>query len=126
MSTDNDIIQANSRHRNIVLIVLAVSTVVAAVLLAYVQPWAQRVAREAEPRSALRTMRILLTAIFLSTVPLAVYIWLFGRRVIGSRQMPPPGALVLKDTKVVRGDRAVTTGWRKSIGLENVLSVIES
>ena len=110
MSPDNNIITANRKHRNIVPIVLAVSAVIAAVLLSYVLPWAQKVAREDEPQVALRTMRILLTIMFLSTVPFAVYILLFGRKVIRSRQMPPPGAIVLRDTKVVTGDSAVATG----------------
>jgi hypothetical protein len=40
----------------------------------------------------------------------AAYLWSLGGRVVSSRQFPPPGHRVVRDTEVVEGESAVVRG----------------
>lgn len=56
---------------------------------------------------------LLLGAGALLVLPLgffAVYLWRLGSRVVASREFPPPGALMLRDTEIVSGNAAVAYG----------------
>ena len=56
---------------------------------------------------------LLLGARALLVMPLAffaLYLWRLGSRVIASREFPPPGALMLRDTEVVGGHAAIAYG----------------
>jgi len=55
---------------------------------------------------------LLLLAVFLVAPPLglAVYLWSLGERVLRTREFPPPGFRVIRDTPVITGEGAVSRG----------------
>jgi hypothetical protein len=64
-----------------------------------------------DPVEAFRRFQWVMFGIGASLVPFAVYIALFAARIIRSRQFPYPGAIVWRDTRIVRGTRALVRGW---------------
>jgi len=58
----------------------------------------------------MRVVRIIIAFIFLSITPFAVYLSRLGRRAVRYRHMPPPGTVILMNTKVLEGDAAVKRG----------------
>lgn len=110
MSDEQKVIRADRRTRRIVLVAWLACVIVGAVLILWVIPAGQAHLEEQEPATALRCIQFLLAVIFLSLVPVAAYLLWFGRRVIRSRQMPPPGTKVIVDTIAIEGDAAETRG----------------
>ncbi len=80
------------------------------VLTVWVIPRGHGHLQEQEPRVVLWVMEAVVAVIFLSVVPLAVYLYWLGRQVVRYRQLPPPGMKVIVDTRVIEGDPAVTRG----------------
>ena len=53
----------------------------------------------------------LLTLImFTPLILFAAYLFVYGRRIVAARRMPPPGYAVVRDTKVVTDSRAIRLG----------------
>jgi hypothetical protein len=104
------VIKADKRIRLLVILSYIISVLILAVLVGWILPWSEGRLKQAEPEVMLRIIRIVIAFIFLSIVPFGLYMCLFGWRVIKHRQMPPPGTKVVVDTKVLKGDKAVTRG----------------
>ena len=104
------IIKEDKKIRMLVILAYIVSVLVLAVSLMWILPWSEGRLEQIEPQIALRIIRIVIAFIFLSIIPFGAYLCLFGWRVIKHRQMPPPGTKVVVDTKVLKGDKAVTRG----------------
>jgi hypothetical protein len=83
---------------------------IGAVLIQWVFPWATRYLLALKPDKSIRILQIAISVIFLSVLPIAWYIWSFGRKVVKSQRMPPQGAKVIKTTKIVEGRSAVVRG----------------
>jgi hypothetical protein len=63
--------------------------------------------------SALRVKLVVLVVPALLLAPLvalAVYLWALGGKVVRTREFPPPGLRVIRDTPIVTGERAVSRG----------------
>ncbi len=104
------VIKADKRARMFFIIAWIVCVCVGAALIRWVLPWGQGRLEKAEPAKALLAIQIAIGFIFLSTIPFSVYLFRLGLRAIRCQQMPPPGTRVIKDTKVLEGDKAVTRG----------------
>jgi hypothetical protein len=77
----------------------------------------------AEPIVILRIVQIIIAFLFLSVLPVAIYLFRLGRGAVRCGLLPPPGMRVLSDMKLIEGDKAVKRGRRMTaIGL--VLIVI--
>ena len=67
-----------------------------------------------EPAETARRARLAIcVAVFVLSAPVivvAVYLWLFGAKVLRAQQFPPPGVRVIRDTPVVSGRGAVIRG----------------
>jgi len=67
-----------------------------------------------DPAETARRARLALSvSILVLSVPaivFAIFLWLFGAKVLRAQQFPPPGFRVVRDTPVVRGAAAVTRG----------------
>ena len=67
-----------------------------------------------DPADTARRARLALSvSILVLSVPgivFAIFLWLFGAKVLRAQQFPPPGFRVVRDTPVVRGPAAVTRG----------------
>jgi hypothetical protein len=48
--------------------------------------------------------------VFLSVVPMAIYLYRFGRRVVRQGRFPPPGTWLIVNTRLIEGERAVRRG----------------
>jgi hypothetical protein len=86
------------------------------VSIGWLLPAVQRVLLEARAMGRIRSRTICLAFLaFLVLLAAAVIvsgvnIFRLGSRAIRSEQFPPPGMAVLRDTRIVRGARAVTLG----------------
>ena len=104
------VIKADKRVRMLVILAWIACICAGLALIRWVLPWGQGQLERAEPAKALRAIQIVNSFIFLSVIPFGVYLYRFGWRVVKHRQMPPPGTRVIKDMKVLVGDKAVTRG----------------
>lgn len=104
------VVRAGPRARLLILVAWVACVIVGTVLILWGIPAGQAHLEEQEPATALRYIQVILAVIFLSLVPVAAYLLWFGRRVIRSRQMPPPGTKAIVDTIAIQGDAAETRG----------------
>lgn len=107
---DPQIVEADRKCRTIILIVLVAFICIGAVLIQWVFPLATRYLLELEPQKSLRILQVAISLVFLSVLPIALYIWLFGRKVVKSRRIPPPGTKVIKNTRIIEGPSATIRG----------------
>ena len=103
------IMKADPRAR-VVLAVCAAILLLGAALATLLIPRGQNYLQGQEPRVTLRVLQGLTAFMFLSVLPISGYMFWFGRRAVRSRQMPPPGTWLIRDTRVIEGDRAVRRG----------------
>jgi len=68
----------------------------------------------AEPEASgqrAKLVLLLLAALLLAPlVVFAAYVWSLGERVLRAREYPPPGLRVIRDTRVMTGERAISRG----------------
>ncbi len=107
---DGRVIKANKKVRRLVVAVCVISVLVMIALMLWVLPWGMSHLERQQPRVVLWVLEAVVAVIFLSVVPLAVYLYWLGRQVVRHRQLPPPGMKVIVDTRVIEGDRAVMRG----------------
>ena len=69
---------------------------------------------QSDPAQTARRARLALSVSMLvlsvPAIAFAIYLWLFGSKVLRTQQFPPPGFRVVRDTPIVRGPAAVTRG----------------
>lgn len=104
----DEIIRADRRYRNRCLFIVALLSVVGALLLFWGLPALRQSLSRSSPHESLRLLRWLLTALFAPCAVIAAYLLLLARRIRRAGQYPPPGMAVIKDTKVRRGASAVS------------------
>jgi hypothetical protein len=104
------VIRANKRVRAVALAIWIVGALAGAVAIQWLLPYSEQYVSKQEPQVALRTMQILFAFLFLSVLPLGVYLFRFGYRAMQWRQIPPPGTWVIRNAKVVEGRRAQQRG----------------
>ncbi len=104
------VMRADKRLRLIAIAVCFGGALVGTMAIQWALPWGQRYLEQQEPRTALRTMQMVTGIVFLSVVPFALYLYWLGRRVVASRRLPPPGVKVIRNTRILEGDLAVTRG----------------
>lgn len=107
---DGRVIKANKKVRRLVIEICVISVLVVIALMLWVLPWSVSHLERQPPRVVLWVLEAVVAVIFLSVVPLAVYLYWLGRQVVRHRQLPPPGMKVVVDTRVIEGDRAVMRG----------------
>lgn len=103
--------EPSARRRALVLVLIA--ALVGASLISSADQWSASLLAwlSSEPADRVRLAMSILA--FLIVVPLLVlcaYLWRVGSSVIGAQRFPPSGMRVVRDTIVVRGERAVLRG----------------
>ncbi len=73
-------------------------------------PWIQSAFGPLPSSEAIERIKIGFAILALIVTALAAVLAATGQRILRSRQAPPPGALLWRDTQIVRGDRARRTG----------------
>jgi hypothetical protein len=104
------VIRANKRARAALIALLLVGALIGAAAMQWLLPYSEQRISQQEPQAALRILQILFAFLFLSVLPLGVYLFWFGYRAVKWRQIPPPGTWVIRDMKMVEGDSAQRRG----------------
>ncbi len=104
------VIRANKAVRAVVIVVWIVAALIGAAAIRWLLPYSEQYVSKQEPQAALRTLQSLSAIVFLSVLPLGVYLFWYGYRAVRWRQIPPPGTWVIRNTKVVEGPRAQQRG----------------
>ena len=111
---EQDIICADKDYRRKfirrTIIIYLLCLLIGATLILWGLPRAQEYVEGLDCKTAYLVIKIAIIFIFLSILPFAVYFLRFGQRIIESEQLPPPGTKVIRDTKVIRGDKAIARG----------------
>ena len=111
-----EIRRADPTARRTVVLVLVVGTCMGALLLLAftryripLSDWVLADARSSAQR--VKLVFLLLAALLLAPLlTLAAYLWSLGEKVVRTREFPPPGLRVIRDTPIVTGERAVSRG----------------
>lgn len=107
---NDQMLKANEKARTLAVAMCVVSVLVVAALTGWIVPWGLARLEREEPRTVLSVLEVVTAVVFLSVVPMALYLYRFGRRVVRHRQMPPPGTRLIVNTRLIEGDRAVRRG----------------
>jgi hypothetical protein len=112
-STEAEVLKAMPRPAAIRRMVLYVVIGSAIALLAkvVVLPWLRGYVSVNERVEALYRFKIVMFGFGASLLPVVIYLALLAVRIIKSRQFPPPGTQVLRDTPIVRGRKALIRGF---------------
>jgi hypothetical protein len=93
-----------------------VSVAVAALLVLVLQHWGfpalDAYLRRQKPDDAIRILRAMFIVSMSLPLAISAYLIRLGRRIRTSRQFPPPGMRVVRDTEILRGRAAV---WRGNV-----------
>lgn len=110
----SDVRKADPALRRRMLLFVALAVIVAALLIFFLERYRAPL-REwllAEPgMTAQRGGMIITLLAVLSVAPLigfAVYLWSIGGRALRAREFPPPGLRVIRDTRMITGEAAVS------------------
>ena len=90
--------------------IFVVLVFIGVVTIGWVLPWSQDYLEGLEAQNALGILKAALVVLFLSIVPLAVYLFTVGRKMMQYGRFPPPGMKVITDTKVVEGKKVKFQG----------------
>jgi hypothetical protein len=112
-STEREVLKAMPRPAAIRRIVLYVVIGSAIAFLAKVVflPWLKGYVSVNDRVEALYRFKIVMFGFGALLLPVVIYLALFAVRIIKSRQFPPPGTQVLRDTPIVRGKKALIRGF---------------
>jgi hypothetical protein len=115
-ATPPNFIAADRRHRSWAIFTLVFGTVLGALILGWLWPMARSWLLEERGAGRIPSRAIclgFLGLVGLLAVPV-IYVGLnvirLSTRVIAHQQFPPPGMKVVRDTRILRGSRAVTWG----------------
>ena len=112
--------KADPRARRTALLIVGAGTLVGVLLI--VMADSGRPAFEAWVDADLHTrFRLVAGALIVlmagPAIAMSVYLWRLGTQVARSRQFPPPGRRVVRDTPIVAGDTAARAGrWLRILG----------
>jgi hypothetical protein len=93
-----------------ILFIYAIVVCIGLLIIGWGLPWMQDYLRSLPPAEALQFLKVVLILLFLGVLPMAFYLWSFGRKVMSSERFPPPHVRVLRDTEVLVGEPARTRG----------------
>jgi len=116
-STEPEVLKAMPRPAAIRRIVLyiVIGSVVAFLGKVVFFPWLKGYVSVNDRVEALYRFKIVMFGFGASLLPVVIYLALLAVRIIKSRQFPPPGTQVLRDTPIVLGKKALIRGL--AIGL---------
>ena len=112
------------RQAIIMLVALYASAAILGVMVIFWgRPWLKDYLAALEHRQALSFLSWAMSLVCLGFLPLWAYIYLHGRKIIVSECYPAPNVKVIRDTEVIRGERAVSRG-RLLVRVAFILAVL--
>src|SRR6266567_2762528 len=115
--------KADQETRKKAFILLGVITVIGAIVIQFGLPRLTGYMHSLPLNEAIQLFIIVTTLPFISIIPIAIYCYRIGRKVIASNQFPPPGSKVIRDTKVLTGLAARRRGLTL-VALSSLMMVI--
>ena len=104
------IIQADRSYRRKTLIILFLIVIAGLLMFQWLVPWADQKVHRVDPQMGLVMVRCTLIVLFIAIASLAVYLAVFGRKVLQHGCFPPPGIKVIRDTRLLEGKSAIIRG----------------
>ena len=108
---DPDILRSDPDQRRKVLWLIATMVAAALLLFLFGLPALKHWMNVADGAEMLRRMGLVFYGLGGVLLATSVYAGWYARRILRSRQFPPPGSWVMRDTRVLRGDTARARGW---------------
>lgn len=100
------ILKADPKTRRVFIIVSLISIIILCWGFIEFDAFIKQKSRQ----EALIILGNLLSLTFLSCLPLAIYFYYFGNRIIKAGQFPLPGAKLLLDKEIITGEKALRKG----------------
>lgn len=107
---NEEIIPADRSYRRTLVVIYLVLVLAGGITIGWVLPWAEGYLEGLQAERALGVIKFTLIVLFLSIVPLGVYLFTVGRKMIRYERFPPPGRKVITDTQVVEGEKVKFQG----------------
>ncbi len=104
------LIPADKVYRKKVIFVYVILGSIGVAVIGWGLPWMQKFLQTLGREEALQFMKVVLVMVFLSVIPVALYLFSFGRKVSAAERFPPPGTKVIRDTVVLEGEKAKQRG----------------
>jgi hypothetical protein len=111
-----EIMRADPRTRRRAIVIVLTAAALGTVLIGWLLPAFQGALLEARATGRISGRAIclsflgLLVLVAAGVIASGVNIWRIGSRAVRSAQFPPPGMMVMRDTPIVRGQRAIALG----------------
>jgi hypothetical protein len=109
--TEKGIQKADKEYRTKYLKCLFLYTGLGFAMILWVVPFLISFLETLKPERAIKTVVVVFIIMFLSLIPMAIYMMKLGRRILKSERFPPPGMKVIRDTVVLEGQHARYRGY---------------
>ncbi len=104
------LLKADPQSRRKLINIYFVVFIVGFIIIQWGLPEFKAFVNQKKPREAAHILLITLSLCFLSVLPMAIYIYRYGQRILKAGQFPPPGEKVIRDTKIIEGNSARRRG----------------
>ena len=111
VNADPDILRSDPVQRRNVRWLIAATIAVVLLLLLFGLSTLRHASDTPDTRALTRQLEMVFYGLGVLLLVTAAYAGWQARRIFGSSQYPPPGSWVLRDTRLLRGDRARVRGW---------------
>ena len=107
---ENQIIKADKAYRNKILTIITALVVLIFVIGEFGMPVFKNQLMQMKTEKAAKIIEIITTIVSLAMFFPAIYLFRLGKKIIINEQMPPPNMKVIKDTQIVKGEKAKSMG----------------
>jgi len=111
VNADPDILRSDPEQRRKLQSLIAVTIAVVLVLLLFGLSALKHASDTPDTRALTRQLEMVFYGLGALLLATAAYAAWHARRIFGSSQYPPPGSWIMRDTRLLRGDRARGRGW---------------
>lgn len=105
-----NVVRADKKYRSKILVIFALLVLLGIGFIGWLLPLGIEYLRRLDAETAILVIETILVLIFLGLVPFAFYLLMIGRRVIKHERFPPSGMKVIRDTILIKGDKARLRG----------------
>ena len=111
VNADPDILRSDPEQRRKLQWMIAAAMAVLLVLLLFGLSTLRHASDTPDTRALTRQLEMVFYGLSALLLVTAAYAGWHARRIFSSSQYPPPGSWVLRDTRLLRGNRARGRGW---------------
>lgn len=100
------ILKTDLEYRRKLIFLYAVAIVLGFAIIQWGLPAFDSFIKQKKPSEAIRVLVVFVGLLFLSILPLSMYMFHHARRILRTGQYPPAGAKVIRDTEIFEGEPA--------------------